>query len=242
MNLINTKKYSNYSDTNYSYIDDFKNINVDPSQLNLTQEINSQFIPFEMPRFYDGIDLMEMNLLIHYINPEEESSTTIPVNVSYSDDKIRFCWLVDGLATSIAGEVKFEVIAYGTNEKAEKYVWKSKPNGRLQIESSLSGNGVLPEGEPGYLDFLEQVTQEVIKSKASASSASMSAKEAEESVLEIERTIENLKQDVMQDVQGNLDNIVDDKLTNYYTKPEVDSIADDILPEELNGGFYVEDT
>ena len=33
---------------------------MDPSQINLTQEENSQFIPFEMMQKYDGIDLSEM--------------------------------------------------------------------------------------------------------------------------------------------------------------------------------------
>ena len=37
-----------YTDSKASYVDENKNITVDNSQINLTQEENSQFIPFEM--------------------------------------------------------------------------------------------------------------------------------------------------------------------------------------------------
>ena len=38
--------YNNYSDDKYSSIDAQKNITVDSSQINITQEQNSQYIPF----------------------------------------------------------------------------------------------------------------------------------------------------------------------------------------------------
>ena len=66
-------------------------------------------IPFEMPRFIDGIDLMSMTLVIHFANPEGLSDHAKPVNVSFSEDKIQFAWLVDEKVTAIAGEVKFEI-------------------------------------------------------------------------------------------------------------------------------------
>ena len=51
--------YENYTDDKYSIVDENKDIQLDDSQINITQENNSQVIPFEMPRFYDGIDLMD---------------------------------------------------------------------------------------------------------------------------------------------------------------------------------------
>lgn len=45
---------------------------MDDSQINLTQEDNSQFIPFEMPRYYDGVDLMQMLIQVHYVNKNKE--------------------------------------------------------------------------------------------------------------------------------------------------------------------------
>lgn len=58
---------------------------------------------FEMPRFIDGIDLVGMTLVIHFVNPEGLSDHVKPVNVSFSEDKIQFAWLVDEKVTAIAG-------------------------------------------------------------------------------------------------------------------------------------------
>ena len=135
--------YKNYSDENISYISYSKDININPSQINITQETNSQYIPFEMDRYHDGIDLMEMAISIHFVNAENKEYYSSPINVSYSDSKIQFGWLVDEYVTSLVGEVKFEIVAIGTNEKGDKYVWRTKPNGVLNIMESLTGDGVI---------------------------------------------------------------------------------------------------
>lgn len=226
------EKYTQYSDAKISTIDESGNIHVDSSQINFTQEINSQFIPFEMPRFIDGIDLMSMTLVIHFVNPEGLSDHAKPVNVSFSEDKIQFAWLVDEKVTAIAGEVKFEIIAFGLNEKQKKYLWKSQPNGKLNIQASLSGNGVIPEGTPGYMDLLEQIEKNANDAKLNADTAINSANRAENAVQTIETTIDGVKQEI----NANVDTRLDERLTDYYTKPEIDNITDNIMPDEIYGG------
>lgn len=117
--------YNSYSDENFSIVDDSKNISVNEKQLNLTQETNSQFIPFELSRYYDGIDLMEMSFRVHYVNAEGGEHYSTPINVTYSENKIRFGWLVDEYATAIEGDLTFEIVANGTNEKGQNYIWKT---------------------------------------------------------------------------------------------------------------------
>ena len=63
--------YPEYSDENISEIDDEKNITLDPHQINLTQESSSQYIPFKMPRFYDGYDLVNATLIVHFVNKDK---------------------------------------------------------------------------------------------------------------------------------------------------------------------------
>ena len=135
--------YNNYSDSNASSISASKDITVKSSQINLTKESNSQFIPFEMDRFYDGIDLMEMTLKIHFVNNEQKEYYSDPINVSYSNSKIKFGWLIDEYVTHVVGQVRFEIIATGTNEKGHTYVWRTKPNGLLNILDSLTGDGTI---------------------------------------------------------------------------------------------------
>lgn len=160
--------YNNYSDSITSIIDEDRNIILDQNQELWSEESNSQYICFEMPRYFDGIDFTTMTISIHIVNKCGNEFTTMPVNVSYSDTRIRFSWLVDETISTISGEVSFEIVVYGYNEKNQKYIWKSKPNGKLKINKSLSGNGIVPETYPGYLDFLLEINIKAEEAKDAA--------------------------------------------------------------------------
>ncbi|HAU86813.1 MAG TPA: hypothetical protein DCW90_15385, partial [Lachnospiraceae bacterium] len=60
--------YNEYYDDAYSTVDKLKNVTVDSTQINIVQETNSQYIPFRIPRYWDGIDLMKMLIQIRYEN------------------------------------------------------------------------------------------------------------------------------------------------------------------------------
>jgi hypothetical protein len=62
--------YDEYFDDEYSIIDKQKNITIGPNQINLTQEENSQVIPFQLDRFYDGMDLMKMFITVYFVNKD----------------------------------------------------------------------------------------------------------------------------------------------------------------------------
>lgn len=185
------KQYKKYEDEKFSYVNEMKEITVDSSQVNLTQEENSQYIPFEMPRYYDGIDLMNMLIQIHFVNPSNREWYVLPVDVSYNSTKIRFHWLIDQYVTSREGTVTFEIVLTGKNEKDENYLWRTLPNGKLNIIRSLSGNGDITPSEDWQFKMIEEITN---------------------------RVLDELKDQVM----GELEN----RLSNYYTKEEVDELLD----------------
>ena len=201
--------YNEYSDEIVSTIDNLKNIAVDSSQINLTQEENSQYIPFEMERYYDGVDLMKMTLQIHYVNANKDEEYCAPINVQYSYDKIRFGWLVPSGATVTAGELTFEIIAHGTNEKGNSYLWRTRPNGKLNVLKSLVGNGVVKPSNDWYIQFVTEMDKKV-------NEANKSADRAEDAANKIEGNIE-------EQVNQQLEASINDKLTNYYNKSEVDN-------------------
>ena len=133
--------YSTFSDDNISIINDEKDINLDGKQFNITQEENSQYIPFEMPRYYDGYDLVDAVLSVHYQTKGKRHGSSKPINVTYNNNKIRFGWLVDAGATADAGTLEFEIHAYGTvvgnDGIAKSYTWKTKSNKNLNVLQSI---------------------------------------------------------------------------------------------------------
>ena len=162
--------FDEFTDDKISYVDENKDITIDNSQINISQESKSQFIPFEMPRYYDGIDLTKMAISIHFTNSDKQHAASPAVNVQYNNDKIRFAWLVDGNATHIDGNLQFEIHADGviySDEKDEDgnqigyaYRWKSKPTDKFNIVKSLCQD---PNCEPIYVNdnWVQGIVQNV---------------------------------------------------------------------------------
>lgn len=220
------KWYDQYEDSAYSTIDKLKNIKMDDNQINLTQEDNSQFIPFEMPRYYDGVDLMQMLIQVHYVNKENQDGIATPVNVTYSADKIHFNWLVDKNVTNVEGEVDFEITATGSNEKNESYLWKSRPNGKLNILKSLAGNGVIEPSDDWYTGFVQLMDEKVSEATKQAQAAAQSATEAKTAVANVDSKISSAAAGIKQELQADLD-------ANYAKKTELDTLKNKV--DNLNG-------
>ena len=134
-------RYSVFSDDNISVITDTKDINLDGNQFNITQEENSQYIPFEMPRYYDGYDLVDAAISVHYTTKNGRHGASKPINVTFNDTKIRFGWLVDANATIDEGVLEFEIHAYGSvigsDGISKAYTWKTKSNKSLKVLKSM---------------------------------------------------------------------------------------------------------
>ena len=185
------KWYYQYSDDNYSRVDENKNIVVDSNQINITQENNSQYIPFQMARRYDGIDLMEMMLQIHYLNVDGQEAYATPVNVTYSEEYIRFAWLVSNYVTAQDGEIQFEITAVGVNEKGESYMWRTRPNGRLNILQALTGEKMVEPDTDWYTSFVALMDEKVSNAASYASAAQASAQDAANAAAGVDNKIQN---------------------------------------------------
>ena len=134
-------RYSVFSDDNLSTVSDDKDIVLNKKQFNITQEENSQYIPFEMNRYYDGFDLVNTLISIHYQTKTGRHAASKPVNVAFNDEKIRFGWLIDAGATLDVGTLEFEIHAYGSiagsDGVSRAYTWKTKRNKDLNVLESL---------------------------------------------------------------------------------------------------------
>lgn len=227
-------QYKKYADLNYSFIDEKKNISVNDSQINITQESNSQYIPFEMDRYWDGIDLMEMSLQIHFVNKSQDEDFAVPVNVTYSDTKIRFAWLVDNRVTAVAGDVQFEIWAIGVNEKGNEYRWVTKPGAKINIMASLSGNGIIRPSQ----DWITQLVTQINEKIALAQTLAQEAKDASDRAVQASDDVQNVVDSAKAELQASLTTQISAALSNHYTKEEVDKIVGQIdfstIIDEIN--------
>ena len=204
--------YSQYYDDKFSSVDDQKNINIDPTQIDIAQEENSQYKVFRIPRYQDGIDLMDMFIQIHYINKEGSGDVVNAINVESNTEYIRFGWLIDANVTAVAGTVTFEITATGVNEKNQPYRWRTRPNGKFTVFEALSYDHIIEPSDDWYTSFETMILGYV-------SQASQYAKEAKDSAVSVDA--ETLKKDVEAAVTGTLDEKIAGKLSAYSTQAEV---------------------
>ena len=180
---VNGYSRVNHTDERYSTIDDQKNITMDSSQINITQESNSQYIPFKMPRYYDGIDLSEMNIFIRYARGSKTNTgyTSEVVNVRKDSNTIYFGWLIGAAITSEIGDIRFQIEATGNVNKTSsngqvsfiKYRWMTKPVGKINIIQGLIGSDSEIEVVPGggvWKTYEERIISYVNEAKQAADS------------------------------------------------------------------------
>ena len=245
-------RYRYFSDDNISDIDDEKNITLNKKQFNITQEENSQYIPFEMPRYYDGFDLVSATISVHYETEGGTHGASKPVNVTFNDSKIRFGWLVDAGATVDAGKLKFEIHAYGTvtgsDGKALGYVWKTKTNENLNVLQSLCDcEDVVNNIDDSWMQELVTNIAEKIADEIKNVSVGDQVKAAEQYAKDAEQFAETAKQHAVNASTAAteaVNTVLKDYATIKYVEDAINAVdvteqlASYVTTEHLEGNYF----
>ena len=234
----NYVRYSSFSDDNISIINDNKDITLSDKQFNITQEENSQYIPFEMPRYYDGFDLVNTAISIHYTTKNGRHGSSKPVNVTYNDEKIRFGWLVDSNATIDVGTLEFEIHAYGTvtgsDGVVKAYTWKTKRNKNLNVlESMCDCEDVINNIDDSWVQELVTDIAKNIANEIKNVSVGEQVETARQYAESAELSASTARQ-YANDASTSAINAVNAILSEYTTKDYVDKAIDEIdVTEQL---------
>lgn len=102
-------QYALYSDENIYEIAEDRSI-PDITQITMKGDTNSQYITFQMPRYFDGVDLTTKQIIVRWYNDknvEVGGSYSDICDVRYNEEFIRFAWLLDFGVTEVPGGVGF---------------------------------------------------------------------------------------------------------------------------------------
>ena len=116
-----------------------KGIQVLVEQPIVAGENKSQFIKFQMGRYYDAIDLTGMEVNILYESPTGYQDISSAVNREYSDEYIRFGWIVPYAACPVKGTLSFAVEFVGAD-----YTLKTTKS-TTEVLDSIAGSSAVPE-------------------------------------------------------------------------------------------------
>ncbi|MCQ2499751.1 MAG: DUF6273 domain-containing protein [Lachnospiraceae bacterium] len=133
--------YDNDNDFVDEYIVDIdfkkKEIGEIGEQVLVAGENKSQYIGFEADRYYDGIDLSTKSIHFIYVGTTGYSDIERAINVSRSENKIRFAFLVPGEALMEIGEMMFCADFIGPN-----YSLKTVPK-TVEVKEGLTGSEIV---------------------------------------------------------------------------------------------------
>lgn len=145
--MSETYEYIEGYDHDNSYVDGLI-FNVDPKtkiisklkdQTLIAGEAMSQYIAFNIPRYFDGIDLSGKNIEVLYISPDNFSDVNTVINAERNDDTLAFGWVVPGEALTSPGTLAFSIQFSG-----EKYKLKTRTI-ELEIYDGMKSTDILPE-------------------------------------------------------------------------------------------------
>lgn len=201
----------------------------------ISGEENSQFIKFEMPRYYDGIDLSDKHIQIIYITENGYSDINSAVCVERNDENIRFGWIVPQAATYDVGTLSFSVEFIG-----EGYTLKTRATD-LEVYDGLNGGEIIPEPieKVWYIELQQRCDYVLDKAETAQTEASVSELNAKTYMQNAQNaySMANLAKESIQSqseqISTNANDIVDLKqkdnemaarldqaLTNYEGSPE----------------------
>ena len=191
-----------------------------------------------MPRYYDGFDLVNTIISIHYNTKSGRHGASKPVNVTFNDEKIRFGWLIDAGATIDVGMLEFEIHAYGSISGSDgvsrSYTWKTKRNADLNVLESLCDcEDVINNIDDSWMqelitDVAEKVAEE-IKNVAVGEQVAAAEKAADEA----EQHADSAKS-YAKTASSAATTAVNTALRDYATKEELQDAIDNVdVSEEL---------
>lgn len=122
---------------------------------------NSERFSFDLPRFIEGHDMMNCNLVeVHFTNKDEQSGD---INKDYYEVKdmqispadaniIVFSWLIDERATLLAGLLEFQIKFKCMTGGVCDYKWNTAINSEISIASALDNSEEVVERTPNVVD------------------------------------------------------------------------------------------
>ena len=153
---------------------DTKQLQVITNQVMVSGENKSQFIRFQMPRYYDGIDLSTKNIQIIYITESGFSDINSAICVERNDENLRFGWLVPAAASYDVGVLSFSIEFVG-----DDYVLKTRVT-NVEVYDGLNGGEVIPEPEEQnwYIELQQRCDYVLNQATAAKQAAAGSAEDA----------------------------------------------------------------
>lgn len=216
-------EYMDGYDHSNSYSDDMifevskedKSISVIRKQTLISGERNSQYIAFQMPRYYDGIDLSEKNIEVIYATETGISDINKVINVRRNEEYLLFGWVVPGGALQDPGTLSFCIEFAG-----DEYVMKTMPV-EVEVLDGMNGSDIMvePTGQVWYMQIQNLCSETLEKAQNHETNAAASERNAQTYMQNAQNAYSQANL-AKESIQGSTKQITDNKTSIEDLKKE----------------------
>lgn len=216
-------EYMDGYDHSNSYSDDMifevskedKSISVIRKQTLISGERNSQYIAFQMPRYYDGIDLSEKNIEVIYVTETGISDINKVINVRRNEEYLLFGWVVPGGALQDPGTLSFCIEFAG-----DEYVMKTMPVD-VEVFDGMNGSDIMvePTGQVWYMQIQNLCSETLEKAQNHETNAAASERNAQTYMQNAQNAYSQANL-AKESIQGSTKQITDNKTSIEDLKKE----------------------
>ena len=192
-----------------------KSISVIRKQTLISGERNSQYIAFQMPRYYDGIDLSEKNIEVIYVTETGISDINKVINVRRNEEYLLFGWVVPGGALQDPGTLSFCIEFAG-----DEYVMKTMPV-EVEVFDGMNGSDIMvePTGQVWYMQIQNLCSETLEKAQDHETNAAVSERNAQTYMQNAQNAYSQANL-AKESIQGSTKQIADNKTSIEDLKKE----------------------
>lgn len=192
-----------------------KSISIIRKQTLISGERNSQYIAFQMPRYYDGIDLSEKNIEVIYVTETGISDINKVINVRRNEEYLLFGWVVPGEALQDPGMLSFCIEFAG-----DEYVMKTMPV-EVEVFDGMNGSDIMvePTGQVWYMQIQNLCSETLEKAQNHETNATVSEKNAQTYMQNAQNAYSQANL-AKESIQGSTKQITDNKTSIEELKKE----------------------
>lgn len=211
--------------------------NVSTSKTTVIQhDHNSERFTFELPRYIEGHDMMECNLIeVHYENGSEKGIYIVDdlAIIEGEESKLKCTWLLSRNATLNVGALKFLLRFSCIQEDGTvDYAWNTAPYAGITVSTGLYNTEHI---EKTYPDAIAELIARIegIVVGGGGGSADLSNYFTKD---EVNENIETLHKHIREAYVSF--SSLDNELKDYYTKEEMDAELMQYARSSYLDGFY----
>ena len=118
-------------------------------------DIEVNRVKFDLPRYYNGFDMTEFTARVNYVNSNGDMNYYEADDLTGTEERASFTWLMEQIVTAYIGDVKFSVKMYRrrTNEKLKQFNTKYA-TGRV-VDGFDVEQYITPEEQVSLLNKIE---------------------------------------------------------------------------------------